>query len=147
MVEWIRLFLITLILIRAVYTDVTKGRIENEWMFAGCICGLGLAAWDTGMQGVLAGMKMVLLLLTGLMILFVIKGLGGGDIKLFCVLAFFYPAQVCGIFVYAFFLAAGYSVLRMIWRKLHKKQGYIWRETIHFSIPIAIGTGITLWAG
>ena len=85
-------------------------------------------------------MKMILIVLIVLYVLFVIKGLGAGDIKLFCVLAAFYPEKVMGIVVVAFVMAAGMSLVRMVVRYIRKMPVYISGEGIKFSIPIGIAT-------
>lgn len=142
--KWIKWLIVTAILIRAVYTDTKDGKIENRIILMGLFLGLTLSFGEGGMQEVLEGIKMAGIILAGLFFLFVVKGLGGGDIKLFCVLAVFFPKQIISVVMVSFFIGAVMAIGKMLWRWLRREKVFIRHETMNFSIPIALATEITL---
>lgn len=144
MIEGIKFMVLTAIFIRAVYTDIKSGKIENGLIGTGLIAGLLTAYFGSGMEGVWKGIQMSILCLALLFILFILKGLGGGDIKLFCVIALFLPEQIMGIVITSFFAGAVVALGKMFIRRLQKKTVFIWHEKISFSIPMAIGTGFSV---
>lgn len=146
-VEWVKLMLVLVILGRAVYTDVKQGVIENRNVMFGLLSGLICAFTGNGMEGVWQSVKMAGVMLVVLFILFVVKGLGAGDIKLFCVLAVFYPMYCMEVVIVSFLVAAVASIGKMVIRLIRKNSFYIRGETINFSIPIACGTLFVLWRG
>lgn len=139
---YVRWGMVFLLLLRAVHTDRREGRIENQLVGAGLLLGIGCAGIETGITGIAEGIKMAALTIAALFVFFVIKGLGAGDIKLFAVLAVFFPGDIISIVAAAFFVGAGICVARMIWRGIRKSPIYKKGETLNFSVPIALGTGI-----
>lgn len=138
--EWLRIVFVLTLLTRAIYTDVKKGIIENRCI----VCGLLLAGiysvMHKGGTGLVESVKMSIIMLVALFVLFILKGLGAGDIKLFCVLAAFYPRDAIGIVVVSFIVAAGLAIGKMLIRAIQRKQMYLHGETMNFSIPIGIAT-------
>ncbi|MDO5154355.1 MAG: prepilin peptidase [Eubacteriales bacterium] len=133
-----------LILLRAIYTDFKEGKIENRWMIFGIITGLVFANIRDGPEGVWLSTKMMVITFFVLFILFVLKGLGAGDIKLFCVLATFYPENILWVIVCSF-LAGGLIALgKMLVRFVRGKTMYIRQEKMNFSVPILIGSLIVI---
>lgn len=147
MTEWFKWGIVSVVLIRAVYTDIKKGKIENRLMAAGLITALLCAYIEGDLQRLGQSIKMAAVVTAMLLLFFVIKGLGAGDIKLLAVLAAFFPQDIMRIVVAAFFVAAGIAVGRMLIRACKRKPVYKKRETLHFSIPIAIATGAVWIAG
>lgn len=133
-------FPISLLLIRAVYTDIKTGIIENRLLTIALIIGIGIKFYMEGASGLSGGLKMVALTVTVMFPLFLIKGMGAGDIKLAGVIGLYMPDRIIAIVAAAFILAGLWSVARMLMRKVSGKQAYIRNETLHFSIPIAVGT-------
>ena len=138
--EWLRIVFVMSVLTRAIYTDVKKGIIENRCIMSGLLLAGGYAVLHNGGKGFLESISMAMVMLVVLFVLFVLKGLGAGDIKLFCVLAAFYPKSAMGIVVVSFLVAAGMSIVRMLPRFLKREPVYLKGETINFSIPIGIAT-------
>ena len=128
------------VLIRAVYTDIKKGIIENRLLISALIIGAVLRVWLNGLMGFVFGLKMSVAMVAILFPLFLIKGIGAGDIKLLGVIALYMPDRIFYITAAAFILAGIWSVGRMIIRKVSGKKLWIRNETLHFSIPIAAGT-------
>lgn len=142
--KWIGYLIVTVLLARAVYTDIKNGKIENKVILAGMVSGALLAYVNEGMKGVLNSLKTAGIILAVLFIFFIIKGLGAGDIKLFCVLAIFFPKEAAVIVMASFFIGGIFAVGKMLIRWLRKENAYLRRETMNFSIPIAIGTGVVM---
>lgn len=136
----IKLAAVGLLLSGAVYTDIKKGKIKNSHIITGWMAGLLCAYGTGGMREIWLGMKTAAVLLPAVFFLYVIKGLGAGDGKLLLVLAVFYPRQISSILVLSFFIGAVLAVGKMTMRWLRKYPFYIKKETLHFSIPVAIST-------
>ena len=141
---WIRIILVVLVLTRAIYTDVKRGIIENQCTLSGLLAGVMWSTLYGGVAGFIDSVKMIVIMLVALFVLYVIKGIGAGDVKLFCVLAAFYPEDVVGIVVVAFVVAAGLVLGRMLIRKIRRVPVYRRGETLCFSIPIGIATAIVV---
>lgn len=136
----IKLAAVVLLLSGAVYTDIKKGKIKNSHIIMGWMAGL-LCAYKTGGMGeIWLGMKTAGVFLPAVFFLYVIKGMGAGDGKLLLVLAIFYPGQISSIVMFSFFIGAVLAVGKMTIRWIRKYPFYIKKETLHFSIPVAIST-------
>lgn len=133
-----------IVLLRAVYTDVTRGKIENQILLIGYVSGVILAAIRDGPGSVWNSVKMSGLILVSLFLLYVIKGLGAGDIKLLCVMACLYPTKAIWIVVLSFLVGGIIVVGRMIFRFIRNRPIYIRHETIPFSVPVFISAGILI---
>ena len=143
MAEWVKYVVLTGLFARAVYTDVRWNRIGNSLIGAGMMAGLGLAGIQGGIQGMVYSLKMAGSVLLALIFLFIVRGLGAGDIKLLCVASVFFPERAWSIVVMSF-LAGGFIAVAGIlvrWRRGEPIR--IREQTIHFSIPIAVGTLLT----
>ena len=145
--EWIKILFVVLLLGRAIYTDVKKGIIENRWIVVSFALGLACAYMESGTKGLLQSIGMALILLAVLFFLFLLKGLGGGDIKLLAVLATFYPDKIWLLLITSFVVGAVIGIIRMLTRIFRRMQVYVKGETIHFSIAIAVGTFYVLTVG
>ncbi len=143
----IKLAAVGLLLLGAVYTDIKKGKIKNGHIMKGLMAGLLCAYGTGGMEGVWLGIKTAAVLLPAVFFLYAIKGLGAGDGKLLLVLAVFYPERIPSIVVLSFFIGAVLSVGRMFIRWIQKYPFYIRKETLHFSIPVAISTLLIIGLG
>ncbi|MCM1180267.1 MAG: prepilin peptidase [Clostridium sp.] len=133
-----------LLLCRAVYTDVRSQKIENRLIACGLVCGIVLAAIRDGPKGVWHSISMVGIVFAALIILFVIKGLGAGDIKLFCMLAAFFPSDILKIVIVSFFAGGGIAIVKILWRFIRKQALHVRHETMNFSVPVMIGTGLVI---
>lgn len=142
--EWIRVVLVLLLLTRVIYTDMKSGIIENRSVWTGLMTGSIWTLCNDGMYGLLESIRMVLIILAVLWVLFLIRGLGAGDIKLLCVLAAFYPDGVVEISIIAFLVAAGLVFARILIRWVRKLPVYMRGEVINFSLPIGIATIIIM---
>lgn len=142
MPEWIVTGSVVFILSRAVYTDIKEEKIENRLMAAGLVMGFAAAYLTGGLDRLVVSVWQSVLVLLFMLILFVIKGLGAGDIKLFCVLAAFMPENILSVIVMAFLAAAAFIAVRMFVRVCRRRTMFKKGETLHFSVPIAVGTAL-----
>lgn len=140
MIFILKCVLVLLLLVRVVYTDVRVGKIENRTLFIFLTIGGIISIIDGGYIGFFAGMKMVILVTVILFLLYLVKGLGAGDIKLFAVLSLYFPDEAIGIIGVSFVVAGIWAILKMVYRGIKRKKILVAGETIHFSIPIAIAT-------
>lgn len=142
--EWIKYVFVAVILLRSIYTDVKRGIIENKCVGAGFVTGCCWRILESGMQGFLESAKTALIMFCILFVFYIVKGLGAGDIKLFCVLAVFFPDEIFKMVAMAFLTAAVFAITQMIIRWIKKRPVYQKGETMIFSVPIGIGVVIGL---
>lgn len=136
----------------AVWSDIRSLRIPNRIILTGygggVVYHIVRQIWQSGellifksdhiveiCEYVLAAFALLLLLIP----LFKFRVIGGGDVKLF---------SVCGIYtgfqggiiiiLYALFIGAVISVFSLAYRRFFSKVSEV--HTIHFSIPVLLGT-------
>lgn len=141
----VKIFIVAFLLCRVIVTDVREGKIENRIILMGYVLAFALAYIKEGIPGILVSTKAAGFMILSLFFLFLLKGLGAGDIKLLSVIAAFFPKNGFHIAVLAFFAGALFAVIRMVYRGIRKEPVYIKKETLHFSIPIAFATGLEIW--
>ncbi|MDD6072517.1 MAG: prepilin peptidase [Clostridiales bacterium] len=147
MIEIIAIAAAGVMLCRAVYTDIKTGKIENRLVAAGLIAGLLFAAVRDGPKGIWTSVRMMGIVFVMLIFLFIIKGLGAGDIKLFCVLAVFFPEDIIQIIIVSFFAGGIAATGKILLRLFRGKSLYIRHETMNFSVPIFVGTALVVGIG
>lgn len=136
------------ILARAMYTDILYGKIENALIAAGALAGSGYAYDKGGTEGVCSAGAMAVIVCMALFLLYRIRGLGAGDIKLLGVMTIFFPENVLWMIAGSFLWGAGIALMRMFIRFLKKRQVFIKRETIPFSVPITCSVMMCMvWGG
>ncbi len=140
----VRLVLMVPVLIRAVYTDMRDGKIENRLVLAAFISGVFLVGATGGAAGLFTGVKMAFIMTAALLVLFMIGGLGAGDIKLMAVISLCFPKQCVMMVITAFIIAGVIAIFKMLFRAVKRERIYIRGETIHFSIPILISFGVVM---
>ncbi|MCM1497083.1 MAG: prepilin peptidase [Clostridium sp.] len=144
MSEWITAGAVVFILLRAVYTDVKEEKIENRLMAAGFAVGLVTAYLIGGPDRLAVSVRQALLVMLSMFILFAVKGLGAGDVKLFGVLATFMPEDILSVIIVSFLSAAAFIAVRMLVRFCQRRTMYKKGEALHFSVPIAVGA-VLVW--
>lgn len=107
---WIKMGLVSALFMRAIYTDLKNQKIENKLIGIGLVMGLGCSYISGGKWGLMESIKMVCIIIIALFFLFVIKGLGAGDIKLLGVISAFFPGEIVTIIVLAFFAGAVFAL-------------------------------------
>lgn len=127
------------ILIIALFTDFYKCRIYNRLILAGYFAGFCYCLCNQGLWYISLGDSLFTLAI--LYPLFVIGAFGGGDIKLFTVIALFFGLEgTLNIIISSVMAGAVLSILKIIFTLFQKKKISLAHLYIHFSLPILIGT-------
>lgn len=157
-----------LLLLAAAVTDVRSGRISNRLICLGLMSGLIFQIWESGWRGSVLFVIQVFFPVIVLYLLFLMRALGAGDIKLFSVVSGIWSLKViCCCMVFSFLAGAVVSLGKLLFYKnlgtrlryfCHYVQlsltaknigtydrGTSEKETIiHFSVAILIGFLITM---
>lgn len=148
MINTVWMVLLLGVLARAMYTDILYGKIENALIAMGALAGSGYAYDKAGTEGVLSAGGMAVVVCMALFLLYRIRGLGAGDVKLLGVMTFFFSENILWMIAGAFLWGAGIALVRMTIRFWKKRQVFIKRETIPFSVPITCSVmTCMLWGG
>ncbi|WP_026510977.1 prepilin peptidase [Butyrivibrio sp. LC3010] len=116
-------------------TDVYKNKIFNVWLLCGFVTGVSLSFFGAGNdQSILFLILRAAITFLLLLPVYLIKGIGGGDLKLLTSISIFLSTEeMISIVVIAFFIGAVFGLIKVIKKKnLH--------QTIHFALPILIST-------
>ncbi|TGY96084.1 prepilin peptidase [Petralouisia muris] len=156
-----------LLLISAAVMDIRRGKISNRLILCGLAAGLFFQFADAGWKGAGVFLRNVSIPVILCYLLFLIRALGAGDIKLFSVIGGIWNLEILTVTIMISFLAAaGISFCKMLYHHnlvsrlcifgdyIHqvivnarlsqypKSQGK--QHIIHFSIAILIGFIIAL---
>lgn len=134
----VKVMMLSPLFFRMIQTDRKEHRIENKVLLWGYMLSFLVSIVEKGFPGLFSGMLAAGITILLLLPLFFLKGLGGGDIKLFGLLAVCFGAEVIEIIILSFCISAIYIVIRMLVRFIKKEPVYQKGETICFSIPIWI---------
>lgn len=108
------IIILFLILIVAVITDLLFDKIYNEWILLAMAAGLSHAVWKGGSDGLVCALLSMAVPILLLYPLFMIGGLGAGDIKLLAAAGCFLTIKETFLCLgMSFFLGAILSLLKM----------------------------------
>lgn len=108
-------FVIFILLAAAVIMDFQYDKIFNEWILITLITGLSYRAWTGGVSGTVQAVIYMTIPFMLLYPLFMIGGLGAGDIKLLAVIScFFTLRQIFSCLIITFLIGAVFSFLKML---------------------------------
>ena len=133
----VSLIIVSALLVRAMYTDILSGKIEN-WVTG--FGGMGCIAYTYvmwGMSGIWNMGKSAGLALFCMFVLYGIGGIGAGDVKLMVMAGMWIPQYMVKLVVGAFFGGAILACGRMVYRWTRRQQVYIRGEAVPFAVPIA----------
>lgn len=140
------MFVLFSILAAALATDLFRSRIPNLLILAGYLAGM--------ISAVLTEDPWYLCLLDALIILiflyplYLIGAFGGGDIKLFSVIGMFLGfIPTVNVILSAVMAGAVCSIIKIIFLLLTHRKISFSNLTIHFSLPIFIGTILIVFGG
>lgn len=155
----------------AVWMDLKSGRIGNRLILFGLSLGLPYQIYLNGAIGFLLFILQVLLPVILFYLMYRIRALGAGDIKLLSLIAVFYTTKefLC-MLPYIFGIGAVIGVLKLLQKGILRKRLRIlllyagaafsagrllpyerdekryWDNRIHFSLPILLGyIGYMIW--
>ena len=120
-------------------------KISNRLIVCGLIWGLVLKIWGNGYVGILYFILNITIPVVLLYLLFQMRALGAGDIKLFSVVgSFITTEQLIRVMLYSFVIAAILGMGKVLYLHLgHRKQGGEKLTKIHFSIAILLAVILT----
>ncbi len=156
-------------MILAVISDLRSYKIPNALIVTGIGMGILYAGYRAGWNGLLDSIAGIGLPVALLFILFQLRMLGAGDIKLFAVIGGMIGHQVLDVMLYSFLAGGILSAIQMVvHRSLVSRMKWFWNyiqtclkarqiipyecgfyqgnkeNTIHFSIAVGIGYGCWL---
>lgn len=130
----------------AVYTDLTQTRISNRLIAVGLLSGFFYRIAIEGGLGVLFFFANISIPVILLNLLFQMRALGAGDIKLFSMLgAFLSTEQLLGMMVLAFVIGAVFGIFKMVYQFIFMKMELGKLTYIHFSPAIFFAYLLTVW--
>lgn len=133
-------------LIHAVYTDLTQTRISNRLIVLGLFVGFLFRIFSEGGIGVLFYVVNISIPVILLNLLFQMRALGAGDIKLFSMLgAFLSTEQLLQMMVAAFCVGAVLGILKIGYQFFFMQTELGKLTQIHFSPAILIAYLILIW--
>lgn len=133
------------ILTMAVVTDFREMRISNRLIASGFIWGFALRIMGEGGAGAVHFLVNISIPVILLFLLFQLRALGAGDIKLLSVAGGFLTTRQLGYLIAASFLAAAMiGTGKLVCQRtiLRRREG---KTLIHFSLAILIGYFIMIW--
>lgn len=138
------------LLSRAVYTDLTQTRISNRLIVLGLMIGFVFRLWSEGLVGVFFYVVNISIPVILLFLLFQMRVLGAGDIKLFSMLGTFISTErLLKLMVLAFCVGALLGICKMIYQFIFRKYELGKLTQVHFSPAILIAyllvAGGDLW--
>lgn len=119
-----------------VYADLRQDKVPNEGILTGMALGFICAAWQGGIQSTGQAVLSAVFTLALLYPLFLIGGLGAGDIKVFLVTATFFPIKTQLTVMAAAFVAGGILGIGKVLSD--RKRGDAERNRIHFTVGILV---------
>ena len=124
-------------------TDILKSKIFNVWLLLGCAARMLICIADGHVETVFLLLAKAGVTILILLPVYMIRGIGGGDIKLFSVLSMFLSSgELISSVIIAFFIAAVLGIAKMVMKK--NENG---KCTIHMAVPILISVLIITGSG
>lgn len=140
------MYFLCAVLSLAVMVDLIRYKIPNWLLLMGYLGGI-VYQYRSSNLWYFYVTDSILILIT-FYILFYFNILGGGDVKLYAVIALFVGYIPClNIFVLSFIVGALISVFKIAFLVISQKEWDISHLYIHFSLPILIGTILTHFGG
>lgn len=134
------------VLVLAVVTDFREMKISNRLIASGLILGLALRILGEGGAGIVHFLVNISIPVILLFLLFQMRALGAGDIKLFSVAGgFLTTRQLLYVMLASFFVAAFTGLGKLLYQKRITGIFRYQRTLIHFSTSILIGYFIVVW--
>ena len=125
----------------AVALDIQTNRIPNVFIIISLIAGLSYQIHFLGFQAIPISILGTLFPIILLFPIFIARGLGAGDLKLFAVVGVFLSVMQYKKIVFIIFVSMGVGAIQAIILICVKRK---YQPTIHFSIPILISTMLSL---
>lgn len=135
-----------MLLALAVMTDLRERRISNRLIALGLFVGLILRILGEGSIGIVHFLVNISIPVILLFLLFQLRALGAGDIKLFSVVGGFLEwRQLLAVMLAAFIVASVIGLGKLVVQKLSAQKANGNKTFIHFSLAIFIGYVVVVW--
>ena len=135
-----------MLLMSAVVTDFRERRISNRLIALGLFIGLIFRILGEGSIGIVHFLVNISIPVILLFLLFQLRALGAGDIKLFSVVGGFLELrQLLVVMIVAFIAASVLGLGKLLYHKISAGKTDGNRTLIHFSFAILIGYVIAVW--
>lgn len=126
--------------------DFRERRISNRLIALGLLSGLILRVIGEGSIGIAHFIVNISIPVILLFLLFQLRALGAGDIKLFSVVGgFVMIQQLLAVIIAAFFAGAVIGLGKLTYQRLCTKEKHGTKTLIHFSLAILIGYVVIVW--
>ncbi|WP_026495417.1 prepilin peptidase [Butyrivibrio sp. WCD3002] len=114
------------------FTDIYRHKILNYWLLFGAVVGTLLSFFGQSQDPFYMKLLRAIITLICLLPVYIIGGLGGGDLKLLAVTAMFLGyEEIIAVIICSFVIAAFLGILKAIkYRSIN--------QTIHFALPVLI---------
>lgn len=133
-------------LVAAVVADFRRMKISNRLITSGLIWGFVLRFVGEGSTGIVHFLVNISIPVILLFLLFQLRALGAGDIKLFSVVGGFVATDQLFLVIAAAFLAGGViGAVKLLYLKAVTGRFGTGKTLIHFSFAILIGYCIVVW--
>ena len=133
------------VLVFAVAADFREMRISNRLIASGLMMGLALRILGEGGAGIVHFLVNISIPVILLFLLFQLRVIGAGDIKLFSVAGGFLSMRQLLYVILAAFVAAVIGLGKLLYQKRMAGIFGNQRTLIHFSAMILIGYFIVVW--
>ena len=134
------------LLLYAVYTDMTRTIISNRLIVFGLLCGLVFRIFGEGKAGILVYIVNISIPVILLYLLFCMRALGAGDIKLFSMVgAFISTEQLLQMMMLSFLAGAVLGLVKLLYKYFFSGNIDGKLTQIHFSPAILIAYLISIW--
>ncbi len=135
-----------MLLVLAVMTDFRERRISNRLIAFGLFIGLILRILGEGSAGIVHFLVNISIPVILLFLLFQLRALGAGDIKLFSVVGgFLETRELLAVIAVAFLAASVIGLGKLLYQKLSARKTDGNRTLKHFSLEILIGYIVVVW--
>ena len=148
--------------------DIRKGRISNRLICLGIVSGILIRIWESGVEGLVLSVVQIFIPVIVLFLLFLMRALGAGDIKLFSVIGSIWNLKVlCSCMFFSFVAGAVMSLGKLLYHKnlfarleyfcryvqecfftksigVYRRQSDGKQNIIYFSIAVFVGFCITM---
>lgn len=107
-----------LLLLIATATDLHTGKVSNRLICLGISTGILFQMWEFGMEGLVRSAVQIFFPVIVLFLLFLMRALGAGDIKLFSMIGSIWNLKVlCYCMIFSFLTGAVISLMKLLYQR------------------------------
>lgn len=147
---------LSVVLLGAVIADLRTYRIPNRLTVSGILLGIGLRWYGYGIMGAGQGIAGCMIAVSVLFVLFLLRVLGAGDIKLLAAVGAFTGFGIWRVLLYTCVCAGIFGIAKLLSLRVKGRKscpdtgffdGRYKRTRMHMSLPIALGSVIFMAGG